>query len=802
MLIDQYPESPLDLTTATHVISTTSDFPDYHNATEALIPVIRPQWIENSLAKDRLAHTRQFSPDPRLFMSDVVACCADLPEGDADAIAGGIVAMGGNFTSKITSLVTHVVALTMDNDMCETAVQRRLDVKIVLPHWFDDCLKLGRKIDEQPYQLPDPDILQIEHTRAPTSGTKSKQVAGATDPHPDQDKPVPHESRPVKIFKGKKFMLSDDLGIGSHLLGILHGMIIASSGKIVDDVEKANYYVCKYREGQDYIKASRARIDVGNLSWLYWLIMHDRWTSPFKRLLHYPVAKTGLAGFKGKKISLSNYSGEARTYLENLVKATGAECTKTLRQENTHLITAHDSSEKCAAARDWNIHMINHLWLEESYAKWQMQSETVPRYTHFPRRTNLGEVVGQTQIDRQVLERVFWSQEDVVMDDMHPSDGPVTALRATNNKQGVPTSSSPAPNTSRVGRPPKSKQLQDGNGNSGAEIDGLKTPASVKHAAVDKENITPATSRSRKSKEAAAAKLHQMTPDIALYEKEKKRAGGVVYGGRRKDEDKEAKTSRKRSVDAIDSDDADEVDSKKQRHGSAPVAMQLLVSGYTRWYHKPKQEDADFKRLQELGITVVLDPAKATHLAMPHVVRTAKAVVAIAYAPTIVSTDFIDACLEQNELLDPDNFKLMDDANEKKFGVSLELARERATENRHQLLQGRSIYVVDKIHGGFDTYQAIVEANGGQCMTYRGRRGTLIPSRRAGSEGSTDDDPQNEVYLLSSDSKEDKKLWPQFTKMAEGSRKVARIVKSDWLVDSAMVQKIQPTSTYELDVDG
>lgn len=196
---------------------------------------------------------------------------------------------------------------------------------------------------------------------------------------------------------------------------------------------------------------------------------------------------------------------------------------------------------------------------------------------------------------------------------------------------------------------------------------------------------------------------------------------------------------------------------------------------------------------------MVHEPAKATHLAVPHIVRTPKFVVALAYAPIIIDTEFIDACLENDEFLNPDDFKLKDVENEKKMGTSLKLSCERAKENRHRLLAGRSIYVVEKITGGFEAYKGIVEANGGQCMTYRGRPAT-IPSKRAGSENGVDEDPSNEVVLICNDEKDDSKLWSKFVKMAEGSRKVPRIVRSDWLLDTAMCQKIQPTAPYEFNV--
>lgn len=803
-VIDNYPESNLDLGGLTHVIAATYDFPDYHACCDALIPVIKPTWVSHSLAKDKLLNPRQYNPDPRFFMSDVVACVADLPQGDSDAIAGGVLAMGGLYSSKLTSQVTHIITLSIDSESCIYAQKKRLNVKVVLPHWVDDCLKLGRKIDEQPYMLPDPDILKPPTDKAP-AGKRKTQVEGASDPDPSQQKPGPGQPRKLhKVFKNKTVMLAGDLGISQYLRGILDGIITASGGKLINSVTEADMFICKYRDGKDYKIASRSGKDVGNLAWLYFLIQNDEWTSPLRRLLHYPIAREGLPGFPSLKISLSNYSGEARTYLENLINATGAECTKTLKQDNTHLITAHVMSEKCAAAKDWGIHIVNHLWLEESYARWKMQSITDGRYTHFPRRTNLGDLVGHTQLDRGVLEQFFLPDEDT-----DTSQALEPAPMRPMNKNTVSTGE--AKQTKKTGRGQTTKD---------AQADQLRTPASARFIPTGKENITPSTTNSRKSKEVASARLHELTPDILLYEKERKRVGGVVYGGRRKADDDRAPASRKRSVDQISADDLEsDNETKKIRRGNPPgnppPTMHLVISGYTKWVGHPRIEDndkvsvhgfkisgfcADFckKQLRSLGIICTTDPSRATHLAAPHIVRTQKFVTALAYAPLVISTDFIDACLKGNKLLNAEDFKLQDKENEKRLGLSLRSSQERAKKNQNQLLQGRSIYCMENIRGGFETFKTIVEANGGRCMLWRNRRGQTVPSSRADSDASTDTDANHDVYLVTDERKENKPMWSRFKEMAEGSRKVPRVVLTDWLLETAMSQQILPPQRYEV----
>ena len=133
--IDNYDQSHLEVTEFTHFVSTTIDFPDFDKASDALIPIVRPTWVSHSIAKGKLANPRQYNPDPKAFMSDVVVCCADLPEGDADAIVGCVLAAGGLHSKRVASMVTHLVALTMDAEKCQLVESKKLNIKIVLPHW-------------------------------------------------------------------------------------------------------------------------------------------------------------------------------------------------------------------------------------------------------------------------------------------------------------------------------------------------------------------------------------------------------------------------------------------------------------------------------------------------------------------------------------------------------------------------------------------------------------------------------------------------------------------------------------------
>ena len=474
---------------------------------------------------------------------------------------------------------------------------------------FDDCLRLGKRIDEAPYCLPDPAILRKRpEDRVHEAGRQDMQ--GASSPRPDR-LPTPSSSpsanrRQLTVFKGKKIMLSRDLELGNHLLATLEDVILSGGGMVSGSVYKADIFICQYRESLDYRIASRAGKDVGNLAWLYHLITHNAWTSPLRRLLHYPIARQGLPGFSRFRISLSNYNGEARVYLENLAKVAGGEFTKTMKEDNTHLITAHMVSEKCDAAKEWNIHMVNHLWLEESYAKWQIQTVSDPRYNHFPIRTNLGEVVGQTPIDKQAVEKVFFPQGS----DFDPSIEGDNVAKSTSGKPRSDTSSrgtnatNAHPSRSAGSQDVPFRALQsDGTTPKASkenrrhtEGNAIRTPAPSRYAGQGKENETPSTTGSRSAKDKAVAKLHDLAPDIALFQKEIKRVGGVTHGGRKSSEDMVPEVNRKRSVSQDEDTDtgADEetraTKRAKKSKGIAPPAMRLALSGYKGWLGAARKE--------------------------------------------------------------------------------------------------------------------------------------------------------------------------------------------------------------------
>jgi hypothetical protein len=798
-----------------YIVSETSDFPDYYRALDLMVHVVKPSWVTDSLRAHKLKNPRTYSPDPALFMSDVVICCGDIPAGDKEAVEGGVIAMGGQIAPSLTKQVTHLLALDLSDARCQLATSKRLQLTMLLPHWFDDCLKVGRRISECPYTLPDPEIQNYSPDDPPPQARTTQQIRDATSPDVASNAlpPVPaarfEPPRAIKAFAGKSVMLGEDLNISGKLRDIITGMITAGGGHVVEKVELTDIYVCTYRSGDDYVKASQDGKDVGNLSWLYYLITHNVWTNPMRRMLHYPRPKDGIPGFEGYKISISSYTGEARVYLENLVKATGAEFTKTFKQDNTHLITAHKNSEKCDAAAEWGVMVLNHLWLEESYSKCKKMPPTDARYTYFPPRTNLGEILGHTEIDRAAVEKMFFSKTRKLTKVAKPATQmkvvPASSIPTSRINSDVSGRSSPGADKAKRSKP----------------VGVVKTPMPARHVE-EKENNTPG---SRGAKDRALAKMHDAAPDIEQFEKEMKRKGGVIHGGRRRadeeveDQSKPSKsrdsTASKRSIDEVEEDEetGDEMtdvpakNKKAKKDKLAPIKYRMLVSKDERWTNNDEKASKDKARLRELGLFITDDFKKIDLLCAPKPVRTKKFVAALACAPTLVSTTYLDYALKNNKLPSPEKHLLDSKDFEDANGFRMDEAMARAKQNKHRLLKDWQIFCTQNVAGGFDTYKDIIEANGGKCAMWKGRTTSITASKRSKNPSTEESQNQKEdegdvLYLISDPDKKDFANWVKFRELAKRHDMVPRIVKTEWLLCVAMAQYVHWKDEWELTEDG
>ncbi|ANZ75362.1 BA75_02515T0 [Komagataella pastoris] len=405
------------------IIANDIDFEGYDLAESKLIPVVTSKWCYDSIRNGRLNTYKQYSPNPALFFKDVFLCISDIPPGDKEAVISGVLAFGGQCMDELTKFTTHLVTTDNDDPKCTVANhynstinasnEEEIPIKIVLPHWINDCLRLKRRIDESPYLFPNPRFLQYSEINDSSSVHHLEQRLN--DEANDRLK-LPRTVSDFKEFGnesddflvGKCFFFYNDLNISGFILSTIQEMISNNGGKITTNVSEANCVVCHYRKGAVYIEASTKDIPVGNLNWLYWMFSHHQWISPLEKLLHYPYVFGKLPGFEKFVISVTNFTGDARLYVHQLVTLMGGEFTRTLSQKNTHLIVSKPQGLKYEVACTWKgINLVNHLWLEECYRNWKVLNDKDPVYVHFPKETNLTQILGSTSLDKKVLKQFY-----------------------------------------------------------------------------------------------------------------------------------------------------------------------------------------------------------------------------------------------------------------------------------------------------------------------------------------------------------------------------------------------------------
>lgn len=68
-----------------------------------------------------------------------------------------------------------------------------------------------------------------------------------------------------------------------------------------------------------------------------------------------------------------------------MILAIGAKYTSTLSPENSHLITLSEEGEKYEKAKEWNLNVINHLWLEDCFIQRRIVAMTDKKYLYYRR---------------------------------------------------------------------------------------------------------------------------------------------------------------------------------------------------------------------------------------------------------------------------------------------------------------------------------------------------------------------------------------------------------------------------------
>ncbi|KAG0170496.1 hypothetical protein DFQ28_001810 [Apophysomyces sp. BC1034] len=669
-----------------------------------------------------------------------------IPKRDREAIFGGLLALGGQYREDLTSDVTHLVCLTQEGEKYEKAIEVK-HIKVVLPQWIDDCFKFRRMVREDIFQFPDPPLLHTAEQKAAEDTSKpveeEKQQTGDSSSTENMNKmiyPYPKTMQLLPIIAEKEtflnnwcFYLSPDLEVSREFQNNLEKLLIKVGATVSEQYDDdVNIVVTKWRSSNIYLKACGEKKTVGSLWWVTNTLARRRFESPLRTLLDYPRPKGGIPGMENAVITITSYSGIARDYLRRLITAVGATYTSNMTESHTtHVICASKSSTKYRVARHWNLSVVNHLWIEECFQLWACKSVADERYVYFPGGKILDELVGQTPLMPDEVEK-WWKDPHHV-----PKVSCPESLRVpmTNSNSTMPAETT------------KGKMPVDA-----PSIFSITSSSSQGTGSVTRK-------RPRQAAVAATTALQDVVvPDLNAYQKEiktKRIKADDEHTGvnslKSKDPDssvhKDAKEGIHRGTKRSLSDPTNVSTTAKQKQTTIKIATSgIVLAG--------DQKAA----LRRLGAQLTESISQATHLVVEErVLRTPKFLCAVNLGLHIVQVDWIKESIRKERFQEVACYAVKDEETENRLDFdlaeSLAAARDSRVEHaktRHGTwLQNWEVCV---LQSSKNVLKEVIETAGGKFVSKSyARRLCDLPS-----------DNSETKLLIISDPKE-KDEWSEFT---------------------------------------
>ncbi|KAF9911705.1 hypothetical protein BX616_010488 [Lobosporangium transversale] len=735
-------------TRPTHIITEDLDFPDHNHATARGIHVVTPAWITRSVNCNKQLNPKHFSADPSMIFSGVILTATGLPPYDREIIGSAVEDYGGAFTNYLSADVTHMIAVAPEGEKYEQAMEHpEWDIKIVLPHWFQQSCNLKRRLPEK---------------------------------------------------------------------------IIDAGGTLVNEYssETVDVVICRFRAGNTYIQASRDGKIVGSADWLFHILQTGELSSPKASLLHYPIPPEPIPGMSSFIMTVTQYTGNVREYLKRMIIAVGATYKPTLASQNapeptTHIICGNSSGEKYERGQEWNVKVVNHLWLEDCFQVWSLQSESKPRYTQFPPFNQLPSIFGANilqetvdewlkfyeedtsspigvmeageQIPSLLAEKTFWAENQDSTYSQRQIEGGHASSYLPNDKNvqsdSSTLSSKPVFNKStlkdrliesEISTPtssaPSSPTTRQPYGDISEERD--KNSSRVTPIEDSSSGSVRTISRKRGAAVQANKALQKIVPDMNEFQEELKDAKKAMKRKKKRassqepkdgeDEDmnmdetsaplsatRNATAPSKRSRISIGSvgerstpgatDDEEPHDNettmtesksqpKKTKRGTkaekdgatgeSTVPENVITSGKSRRVRYistgvKEQSAAQVKALKALGILPATSAEKCTHLIATGISRTGKFLIALLHGKIIVHEDWLQACVDANTVLDENDFRIKDTKTEQKLNMDLYKSVERAREKR--VFENCVFYISPSLNKDMPGLKAVVEAGGGKA---------------------------------------------------------------------------------------
>ncbi|ORX90125.1 hypothetical protein K493DRAFT_410063 [Basidiobolus meristosporus CBS 931.73] len=401
----------------------------------------------------------------------------------------------------------------------------------------------------------------------------------------------------------------------------------------------------------------------------------------------------------------------------------GATYTGHMASGHSHLICGSLGGEKCRKANEWNVNIVNHMWLEDCFRSWTLHSITKHQYIYFPNGVNLTDVIGQcTQLTRNVTEWYINTEHNLNL----THDTPTKSVEKITNA---------------ITREHSSNSNLD-----------FETNPFMKTSFADKSN-RPVTIKKTKQIQLGSKIKSEGTKSLGENDKEL-----IVQDQGSEPLNPEKSAEELEVIDEQVNDKSTSRTFKKQKKGST-AKQNSAESTTSKTLAKPirilstgvKLTEKEIKGIKGLGAKIANSPKDCTHLIANQATRTEKFLSAISVAEYILTRDWIIQSLKVHAFLDEEEFQLKDDVAEKNYHFSLKESLLRA--KKRKLLDKMTIYITPNTQPKSNTMKSLIECAGGKLVTTfpRKRQRSNTSASPSSSINSTD------LVVISCD--EDCLLW-------------------------------------------
>ncbi|KAI8580609.1 hypothetical protein K450DRAFT_236426 [Umbelopsis ramanniana AG] len=758
-----------DMNTITHIISKDTTFAGYKKALENKIAVVTPDWINSAIRNGHVHRTQFYSPDPAKFFSGLVICTSGLTKQDREAILGGALAFGGDYRNDLTVDVTHLITMVPEGKKYETVMAKNeLGIRTILPQWFYDCVKFQKKVDESEYLFPEPKLFEYrssaynEDNSSRTSNKLKESTAnGYIHPYPMNVDSLASCIPSSEFMSGMKIYIHPDTGLSETLLSSLKECVAAAGASILEEhiaysKEIVDIYIGRWRQGEDYKQASKDGKIVGSVWWLTNTLARNCVAPPTGTLLDYPMPKSGIKDMHHMVMTITNYNGVARDYVRRLIHALGATYTPNLTQENTHVISSSQHGQKYIAGKQWNLHVVNHLWLEDCFQQWTCKSVAEEKYVYFPDTHVLEDLVGTTALQADEITR-WWNPEMA-----SPMESALMNENTIDRHSVIQTPSSTTGHVKIVSKTARQAAITASNvlhevmvpDMNAYQLEKRSSPKRSRQGSYDikPDNETPSTPSKKKRQ------VSDVTPNGNVSEADQLQDATdsqPIHGNNRKSSQSLHRTATSESKNS-DSQGVPTTPSKRKRQSSS----QNVDSPHRNIRYVSSGKNADItesqkKQMNKLGAHWTEDIRDCTHLIVDRVNRTQKFMCAMNMGLHIVTPDWVKDSVKSGNLQEESDYQVDDSESEAKWGFSvldsLSLARKFTivgNKNRQQgtLLQGYEVFITKNTGPSKSVLKDIIESAGGKLLA-------TLPPRKLRDASSQSD---TKLIVLSCEADKDK----------------------------------------------